>query len=80
MPGTNHIFMYSAFIENENGAAIPAFTPRQTASEVEAIEAATSLARSHLGAIAWKRDARPAIGEIGDPEIIYQAGRVGDFD
>ena len=80
MPGTNKIVMYVAFDQDVSGSAVPAFEPKQADSEEEAIQAADTLASSYAGAIAWRRDSQPAIGEIGEPVILFQRGRVGDFN
>ncbi|AMS45160.1 hypothetical protein AA2016_6260 (plasmid) [Aminobacter aminovorans] len=34
----------------------------------------------HAGVIAWSREANPAIGEYGEPTILYQAGEVPDME
>jgi hypothetical protein len=80
MPGTNKIAMFVAFDQDTHGSAVPAFEPRQAESEEEAIRSADMLASMHAGAIAWRRDSRPAIGEIGEPVILFQRGRIGDFN
>ena len=79
MPGTNTIAMFVAFDQDARGQAIPAFAPVQAASEDEAIQSADRLASAHAGAVAWKRESQPAIGEIGEPVLIVRRGHVGDF-
>ncbi|WP_281397574.1 MULTISPECIES: hypothetical protein [Aminobacter] len=34
----------------------------------------------HAGVIAWSREANPAIGEYGEPTILYRAGEVPDME
>lgn len=79
MPGTNNIVMFVAFDRNDRGEAIPAFEARQATDEAEAVHAVEILGMRHAGAIAWRRDSRPAIGEIGEPDIIATRGAIGDF-
>jgi hypothetical protein len=80
MPGTNVILMYQAFDKNAHGDATPVSQPQQAASEVEAIEAADRLADGHAGAVAWRRDVQPAVGEMGEPIILFQRGLIGEFN
>ncbi|RWX75439.1 hypothetical protein EPK99_17200 [Neorhizobium lilium] len=80
MPGTNAILMFLAFDRNARGDAIPAFEPLQAASAAEAIDAADKLAEVHAGAVAWRRDVQPAVGEMGEPIILFQRGLIGDFN
>jgi hypothetical protein len=79
MPGTNNIVMFVAFDRDAHGEAVPAFTPRQATDEAEAVHAVEILGLRHAGAVAWRRDSRPAIGEIGEPEIVAERGAIGDF-
>lgn len=80
MPGTNDIVMFVAFDRNARGETIAAFTPRQARDEAEAVHAVEILGARHAGAVAWRRESRPAIGEIGEPCIIAEHGTVGDFN
>lgn len=80
MPGTYSTIFLAAFDLDARGQAIPAFSPRTSPSEIEAIETASRFAGMHAGAVVWKREANPVIGEEGDPVIIWQIGVVGDFD
>lgn len=79
MPGTRNIVMFVAFDRDERGEIIPAFTPRQVKEEAEAIHAVEILGRRHTGAVAWRRESNPAVGEMGDPIIIAQQGPIGEF-
>jgi hypothetical protein len=38
------------------------------------------LAGKHTGLIAWSRDARPDIGEYGEPTTLFQFGDVMDIE
>jgi hypothetical protein len=79
MPGTNTIVMFQAFDSNDRGDAVPAAEPQQATSEDEAIEAASKLADIHAGAVVWRRDVQPAVGEMGEPIIVFRRGLIGDF-
>jgi len=65
-----------AFKPGENGDLQPAFEPREMQSEERAIREAKIMAGSgqFAGVIAWSREARPDIGEYGEPEILFQDG------
>ncbi|WP_246732728.1 hypothetical protein [Rhizobium laguerreae] len=47
--------------------------------EAEAVEEAKAAARSHAGALVVKREGHP-VGEEGDPIVVFQIGKIGDFD
>ncbi|MBW6425530.1 hypothetical protein KX729_29385 [Rhizobium sp. XQZ8] len=79
MPGTFVTVYLLAFDLDGHGQAVKAFEARPVASEVAAIEAARALADSHAGVVVWKREGDPVVGEEGDPEIVFQSGRIGDF-
>jgi hypothetical protein len=38
------------------------------------------ISEKHAGVIAWSRAALPDLGEYGDPEILFQAGEIGDLE
>lgn len=80
MPGTSYVVMFVAFDRDASGEAVAAFAPRQAADEAEAIHAVEVLGARHAGAVAWRRDSRPAVGEMGEPQVIAQRGSIGDFD
>jgi hypothetical protein len=80
MPGTFTTIYVLAFDLDDRGQAIRAFEPRPAASEEAAIEDARELAKSHAGAVVWKRLGNPVVGEEGEPMIVLQIGKVGDFD
>ncbi|WP_281069962.1 hypothetical protein [Rhizobium leguminosarum] len=37
-------------------------------------------AERHAGILVVKREGRPAVGEEGDPIIVFQSCRIADFD
>jgi hypothetical protein len=80
MPGTFSTVYIMAFDLDDRNQAIGAFPPRIAASEAVAIEEAHDLGTHHAGAIVWKREGNPVIGEEGEPEVVFSIGRVGDFD
>jgi hypothetical protein len=80
MPGTNAIVMFLAFDRNERGEAVPVSQPQLAGTEDEAISEADRLAELHAGAVVWRRESHPAIGEMGEPVILFQRGLVGDFN
>ncbi|WP_026226753.1 hypothetical protein [Hoeflea sp. 108] len=74
------LIVVAAFNRNEDGDLIPAFDPRQMQSEDAARRLAKMIESEHVGVIAWSREANPAIGEYGEPTILYQAGSVPDIE
>lgn len=79
MPGVMSAIMLLAFDRNRNGEAVPAFQPVQIEEQEAALEQAEALSHHHAGFVIWRRDARPAVGEIGEPIVIFQRGVIGDF-
>lgn len=69
-----------AFEYDENGELRPAFEPREMQSEARAISEAKLYATQYAGAIAWSREARPDIGEYGEPVEVFRKGAVPDLD
>lgn len=80
MPGTYSSFYVAAFDLDAHGEPVNATETRTASSEAEAAELTRQIALRHAGAVAWKRQSNPVVGEEGDPIIIAQFGRVGDFD
>lgn len=64
----------------ETGELLPAGEPIQAESEDRAIRTAKTLARKHIGVVAWSRSAQPDIGEYGEPQILFQAGEIGELE
>jgi len=69
-----------AFDHDEDVTLQPAFEPREMPDERRAVNAAREMAKRHAGAITWRREANRAVGEYGQPEILYLAGEVPDLD
>ena len=61
------LIVVMAFDLDEAGELQPAFDPMEQQSEERAIRTAKELASKHAGVIAWSREARPDIGEYGEP-------------
>ncbi len=41
---------------------------------------AKELAKEHAGTLVVKPEVHPAVGKVGDPTVLFQTGRIGDFD
>lgn len=80
MPGTFRIVYVVAFNVDDRGQAVRAFEPCVASSEAAAIEEAEDLARQYAGVVVWRRENDPAVGEEGEPEVVFSVGRLGDFD
>lgn len=74
------LIVVAAFDRNEDGELVPAYGPSQEQSEERAVRLARKLAENHVGAIAWSREANPAVGEYGEPTILFQAGEIPDME
>lgn len=64
----------------ETGLPFAAAEPIQCDSSEKAIRLAQGLVDKHAGVIAWSRAAVPDLGEYGEPEILFQAGEIGDVE
>jgi hypothetical protein len=76
----SQLIVMAAFDENDEGDLTPAFDPRQYDSEERAVREAKMLKDRHAGVIAWSRDADPALGEFGPPNILYQHGKIPEME
>lgn len=74
------LIVYMAFDRDEDGELRPAFEAREAQSENTAIYRARLLATEHAGVIAWAREAKPDVGEYGEPEVLFQAGEVPEME
>lgn len=74
------LIVVMAFDPNEGGDLQPISEPMEQQSEERAIRTAKALAGKHAGVIAWSREARPDIGEYGEPTTLFQAGEVPDME
>ncbi|MDP9840047.1 hypothetical protein J2T09_004827 [Neorhizobium huautlense] len=80
MPGVYKSLFILAFDLDRSGQAIPVSEPKLAPDETAAIAEARRLEGLHAGVVVWKREAKPVIGEEGEPEILWQAGALGDFN
>jgi len=74
------LIVVAAFDRNEDGELAPTYGPSQEQSEERAVRLARKLAAEHIGVIAWSREANPAVGEYGEPTILFQAGDIPDME
>ncbi|WP_337269488.1 hypothetical protein [Oryzifoliimicrobium ureilyticus] len=79
MPGTFSTVYLVAFDLDDRNYPVRSFKPRIAASQQAAIEEARSLADQYAGVVAWKREGNPVVGEEGEPEVVFQSGKIGDF-
>ena len=78
MPGK--LIVLVAFDRNDDGELQPAFEPREMRDERRARQAALEMKDRYAGVIAWVRDADPALGEFGAPEVLAVYGEVPDME
>lgn len=69
-----------AFDPDEEGELQPVFGPAEQDSEDRAKRIARTLALKHSGVIAWSRTADPAVGEYGEPTVLFQHGSVPNME
>ena len=74
------LIIVMAFDRDESGDLQPSGDPLEQQSEDRAIRVARGLADKHAGIIAWSREARPDIGEYGEPVTLFRAGDVPDME
>lgn len=79
MPGTFTTVYLVAFDLDGHDQPVRAFEPRVAANEAAATEEAEGLAQQYAGALVWRRDNDPVVGEEGEPVVVFTVGRVGDF-
>ncbi|OLP58611.1 hypothetical protein BJF93_17355 [Xaviernesmea oryzae] len=79
MPGLNAVYEVLTFALDHRGHPVATGAPLQVDSEDAALALATRLKADHAGVAAIRRPVRAAIGETGPIEILFQAGRLGDF-
>lgn len=80
MPGLFTSFFLVAFVLDDCSQVIQAFPPKLTADEEAAIAEGRLLGEDYVGVLVFKREARPSVGEEGDAIIVWQRGKIGDFD
>lgn len=74
------LVVVAAFDPDEDGELQAVFGPAEQQSEERAVRTARMLALKHAGAIAWSREADPAVGEYGPPTVLFQRGSVPDME
>lgn len=74
------LIIVMAFEDDGDGGLRPAFDPREFQSEDRAKREAQILASTHPAVIAWSREAKPDIGEYGEPEVLFSRGPVPDME
>lgn len=79
-PKPTKLIVLMAFDRGEDGELVPAFEPREMPDERRAKQAAFELKTRHAGVVAWSRDANPAIGEFGPPEVLAVYGDVPEME
>lgn len=74
------LIVMAAFDEDDEGNLLPAFDPREFNDAARAKREAQTIAGKHAGVIVWQRTADPNVGEYGEPEIVFQQGKIPDMD
>jgi hypothetical protein len=74
------LIVLAAFDENEDGELVPAFNPREFNDAGRAKREAQMLVGKHVGVVAWQRTADLQLGEYGDPEVLFQHGKIPDME
>ncbi|MER9456619.1 hypothetical protein [Mesorhizobium sp. M0478] len=69
-----------AFDRGEDSELFTAYGPTDQQSEERAVRTAKALSSSHVGVIAWSRDADPALGDYGPPTMLFVSGDVPDME
>lgn len=69
-----------AFDEDDEGNLVPAFNPREFTDPARAKREAQMLSGKHAGVVAWQRTAEPNIGEYGEPEVLFQHGKIPEME
>ncbi|MES0049220.1 hypothetical protein [Mesorhizobium sp. M0053] len=74
------LIVVAAFDRGEDGELFTAYGPSDQQSEERAVRTAKALSSSHVGVIAWSRDADPALGDYGPPTTLFVSGDVPDME
>lgn len=74
------LIVLAAFDRGEDGELVPAFEAREMRDEGQAKQLALAIRDRHAGVIAWAREADPARGEFGPPEILVVYGEVPEME
>ncbi|GHD13923.1 hypothetical protein GCM10016234_18820 [Tianweitania populi] len=65
---------------DEEGELQTVFGPVDQQSEERAVRIAKGLTDKHAEVIAWSRVADVALGEYGEPTVLFQAGAMPDVE
>lgn len=74
------LIVVMAFEDDGEGGMRPAFDPREYQSEDRAKREAQVLTDKYPAVIAWSREAKPDVGEYGEPEVLFSFGPVPDME
>ncbi len=80
MPGTFSSLSIFAFDLDDRGQPVQAWETVVGGTEAEAIAEAQDAVFRHAGVLVVRRDGSPSVGEEGEPIVVFQAGKTGDFD
>ncbi len=80
MPGAFTSTSIFAFDLDDRGQSVQVWETVVGGDEPEAVEEAKELAKDSARTLVVRREGRPAVGEEGDPIVVFRPGRVGDFD
>jgi hypothetical protein len=80
MPGVRKLIVLSAFNIDNSGALVHAFEPRRMKAEDTAVYVAETMVNDYAGVVVWSREANVTIGEQGPSIILFQSGRIPEFD
>ncbi|MDR7141846.1 hypothetical protein [Rhizobium sp. BE258] len=80
MPGAFTSISIFALDLNDHGQHVLIWETVVDGDEPGAVEEAKELAKDYAGNLAVKREGRPAVGKESDPIVVFQTGRVGNFD
>ncbi|MER9561065.1 hypothetical protein [Mesorhizobium sp. M0571] len=73
------LIVVTAFDRDEIGDLQTVYGPAEQQTEDRATRTARVLAGKHAGAVAWSREANPALGEYGEPKTLFVGGDVPDM-
>jgi hypothetical protein len=79
MPATFSTISIFAFDLDERGKPVQAWETVVDGAEAEAAEEAKAMASQHAGVLVVRRD-EPAVGEEGEPIVVFRAGKTDGFD
>jgi hypothetical protein len=80
MPGAFSSIAVVVFDLDESGQAVRAWETFPDGDEHDAIAEAKRAFPGHAGVLVWRRENNPAVGEEGEPIVVFKSGQIGDFD